>query len=69
MGCSNRYTFKSAGFETCPTVNGMLQGVFITVEIICTDSKSIEELDRVLKHLTIDGKSMSGYDYVVRCER
>ena len=50
---------KSAGFETCPTVNGMLQGVLITNEIICTDSKSIEELDRVLKRLTMGGKSMS----------
>ncbi|CAF1389307.1 unnamed protein product [Rotaria sordida] len=59
-----RNTFKSAGFETRPTVNDMLQGVFITNEIICTDDKSIEELDRVLKHLTIGGKSMSGYDYV-----
>ena len=40
----------------------MLQGVLITNEIICTDNKSIEELDRVLKHLTISGKSMSDYE-------
>lgn len=61
-------TFKSAGFERCSTINKiyMLKSTSLTDEIIPSDDKSIEELDRILKHLTIGGKSMSGYDYVVR---
>ncbi|CAF2020723.1 unnamed protein product, partial [Rotaria magnacalcarata] len=36
----------------------------ITDEIISAEDKLIEELDRVLRHLTIGGKPMSGYDII-----
>ncbi|CAM2718828.1 unnamed protein product [Rotaria socialis] len=41
-----------------------LQQISIIDETIFTDDRLIEELDGVLRHLTIGGKPMSGYDYV-----
>ncbi|CAF3211791.1 unnamed protein product [Rotaria socialis] len=59
-----RNTFKSAGFEKISVIDGIdaSQQISITDEIISAEDKSIEELDRVLRHLTISGKPMSGYD-------
>ncbi|CAF2100518.1 unnamed protein product [Rotaria magnacalcarata] len=59
-----RNTFKSAGNEKLSVIDGIdsLQQISITDEIISAENKSIEELDRVLRHLTIGGKPMSGYD-------
>ncbi len=37
-------------------------------ENMSMDNKAIEELDRVIKHLSIGGKCISAYDYVVRSE-
>lgn len=63
-----RNTFRSAGFETSHVADD-----FDTNQINPMDNsslqkqdKSIEELDRVLKHLIIGGKSVSAFDYVVR---
>ncbi|CAF2027899.1 unnamed protein product, partial [Rotaria magnacalcarata] len=59
-----RNTFKSAGFEKISVIDGIdaLQQISITDEIISAEDKSIEELDRVLRHSTIGGKPMSDYD-------
>ncbi|CAF5063282.1 unnamed protein product [Rotaria magnacalcarata] len=59
-----RNTFKSTGFEKLSVIDGIdaLQQISITGEIISAEDKSIEELDRVLRHLTISGKPMPGYD-------
>ncbi|CAF5076321.1 unnamed protein product, partial [Rotaria magnacalcarata] len=59
-----RNTFKSAGIEKLSVIDGIdaVQQISITDEIISAEDKSIEELDRVLTHLTIGGKPMSGYD-------
>ncbi|CAF3223559.1 unnamed protein product [Rotaria socialis] len=59
-----RNTFKSAGIEKLSVIDGIdaVQQISITDEIISAEDKSIEELDRVLRHLTIGGKPMSGYD-------
>ncbi|CAF2124997.1 unnamed protein product [Rotaria magnacalcarata] len=59
-----RNTFKSAGFEKLSVIDGIdtLRQISITDEIISAEDKSIEELDRVLRHSTIGGKPMSGYD-------
>ncbi|CAF5207695.1 unnamed protein product [Rotaria magnacalcarata] len=59
-----RNTFKSAGFEKLSVFDGIdtLRQISITDEIISAEDKSIEELDRVLRHSTIGGKPMSGYD-------
>ncbi len=35
---------------------------------ISIDDKPVEQLDQVLKRLIIGGKTISAYDYVVRCE-
>ncbi|CAF4118430.1 unnamed protein product [Rotaria socialis] len=61
-----RSTFKSAGFEKLSVIDGIdaLQQISITDEIISAEDKLIEELDRVLRHLTIGGKPMSGYDII-----
>ncbi|CAF2137992.1 unnamed protein product, partial [Rotaria magnacalcarata] len=61
-----RNTFKSAGFEKLSVNDGIdaLQQISITDEIISAEDKLIEELDRVLRHLTIGGKPMSGYDII-----
>ncbi|CAF2033825.1 unnamed protein product [Rotaria magnacalcarata] len=50
-----RNTFKSAGFEKLSVIDGIdtLRQISITDEIISAEDKSIEELDRVLRHLTI----------------
>ncbi|CAF4405469.1 unnamed protein product [Rotaria magnacalcarata] len=40
------------------------QPVLKSYEIISAEDKLIEELDRVLRHLTIGGKPMSGYDII-----
>ncbi|CAF4533453.1 unnamed protein product [Rotaria magnacalcarata] len=59
-----RNTFKSAGIEKLSVIDGIdaVQQISITDEIISAEDKSIEELDRVLRHLTIGGKPMSDYD-------
>ncbi|CAF1474537.1 unnamed protein product [Rotaria magnacalcarata] len=59
-----RNTFKSVGFEKISVIDGIdaLQQISITDEIISAEDRSIEEMDRVLRHLTISGKPMSGYD-------
>ncbi|CAF1338757.1 unnamed protein product, partial [Rotaria magnacalcarata] len=51
-----RNTFKSAGFEKLSVIDGIdaVQQISITNEIISAEDKSIEELDRVLRHLTIE---------------
>ncbi|CAF4437940.1 unnamed protein product, partial [Rotaria magnacalcarata] len=61
-----RNTFKSADFEKPSIIDGIdaLQQISITDEIISAEDRSIEELDGVLRHLTIGGKPISGYDYV-----
>ncbi|CAF5198820.1 unnamed protein product [Rotaria magnacalcarata] len=61
-----RNTFKSAGIEKLSVIDGIdaVQQISITDEIISAEDKSIEELDRVLRHLTIGGKPMSGYDII-----
>ncbi|CAF5227741.1 unnamed protein product, partial [Rotaria magnacalcarata] len=53
-----------AGIEKLSVIDGIdaVQQISITDEIISAEDKSIEELDRVLTHLTIGGKPMSGYD-------
>ncbi|CAF3325020.1 unnamed protein product [Rotaria socialis] len=50
-----RNTFKSAGIEKLSVIDGIdaVQQISITDEIISAEDKSIEELDRVLRHLTI----------------
>ncbi|CAF1177590.1 unnamed protein product [Rotaria magnacalcarata] len=59
-------TFKAAGFERSTISDGLnvAQISSIIGEDNSTADKSIAELDRVLKHLTVGGKSMSAYDYV-----
>ena len=59
---SIRNIFRSAGFEKSSTVDSNTNGD------ILVDNKAFEELNRVLKHLTIGGKSISAYDYIVRSE-
>ncbi|CAM4835599.1 unnamed protein product [Rotaria magnacalcarata] len=64
---SIRNTFRSAGFEKLPIIDGV-DGFPVNLSAngdISMDNKPIEELDRVLKHLTIGGKSVSAYDYVI----
>jgi hypothetical protein len=63
-------TFRSAGFRN-RDVTDILDVVSIssdTNESFFTENEAFEELDRVLKYLTIGGKSMSAYDYTVRLE-
>ncbi|CAF2109591.1 unnamed protein product [Rotaria magnacalcarata] len=61
-----RNTFKSAGFEKLSVIDGIdaLQQISITDEVISAKDKPIEELDGVLRHLTIGGKPMSDYDII-----
>ena len=61
-------TFRSAGFERRSLINeaGVTQMPSTASVLIHMEDRSIEELDRVLDHLTIGGKTMSAYDYVVR---
>lgn len=63
-----RNTFRSAGFERSPTVDHLDVSQIDPIDNsnIQIQDKSIDELDRVLRHLTIGGKSISAYDYVVR---
>ena len=63
-------TFRSAGFKRSTVTTGLAQ-----TEIEKTNNdpaipgeKFIEELDKVLKYLTIGGKAMSARDYAVRSE-
>jgi hypothetical protein len=65
-----RNTFGSAGFERLDVIDGVgVSSISTTTnEHFSTEDKPIEDLDWVLKHLTIGGKSMSAYDYTVRFE-
>ena len=67
-----RNAFESAGFEKLSTTDK------VDVDVVCVGldnnekmsvhNNSIEELDRVLKHVIVGGKSISAYNYVVRYE-
>lgn len=63
-----RNTFRSAGFERSSSFDDLnrSQSELIDGENSRPDDKAIEELDRVLKHVSIDGKSMSANDFIVR---
>lgn len=56
-----RNTFRSAGFEKGSLVNDGDS----SVNSVSVDNTAIQELDRVLKHVSIGGASMSAYDYVI----
>ncbi|CAF3999186.1 unnamed protein product [Rotaria sordida] len=64
---SIRNTFRSAGFEKLSMIDGVdVLPVNLGVKgDMSMDNKAIDELDRVLKHLTVGGKSISAYDYVI----
>ncbi len=66
---SIRSTFRSAEFEKPSMVGGvdLIPVNSSTNGNLVIDDRAVEELDRVLKHLTVGGKSISAYDYVVRC--
>ena len=62
--------FRLASFEKLSMIDGA-DAIPVNSSInedMSMDNKAIEELDRVLKHLTISGKSISAHDYVVRSE-
>lgn len=56
-----RNTFRSAGFEKLAMVDevDMLPVNLNNNENMSMDNKAIEELDRVIKHLSIGGKCVS----------
>jgi hypothetical protein len=57
-------TFRSAGFERCSMFNeaGFTQMPSTATDSIHVEDRSMEELDRVLEHLIIGGKTMSAFD-------
>lgn len=61
-------TFRFAGFERPSMLNDVdpLRTNSATADGISSKDKPLEELDRILDHLTIGGETMSAYDYVVR---
>ncbi|CAF4361639.1 unnamed protein product, partial [Rotaria magnacalcarata] len=62
-----KHIIASADVAVTPSIiDGIdaLQQISITDEIISAEDRSIKELDGVLRHLTIGGKPISGYDYV-----
>ena len=65
-----RNTFRSAGFEKASVIDSLNASSISSsaIENFTTEDKATEELDDVLKHLTIGGKTMSAYDYIVRSE-
>ena len=59
--------FRLAGFENPSTLNDNRTGYSpTTADLSSTDEKPMEELNKVLKHLTVGGKTISAEDYVVR---
>jgi len=63
-------TFRAAGFQKSPVIDGhdILQINSITNENLSIDENATAELDQVLKNLTVGGKTMSAYDYIVRSQ-
>lgn len=63
-----RNTFKFAGFERSSAIDDLNQSQSEPIDTSCSrmEDKAIEELDRVLKHVSIGGKSVSANDFVVR---
>ena len=64
-----RNTFRSAGFESSSIVDSLhLISTSASVDASPMDNDCLDELDRLLKHVTIGGQTISAYDYVVRSE-
>ena len=56
-----RNTFRSAGFES-----SNLAPLSTSMNLLPIESDCIEELERILNHVTIGGQTISAYEYVVR---
>jgi hypothetical protein len=61
-------TFRVAGFVQPPLIDDLDMSLVSSLinDSLSHEEKAIEELDRILKHVTIGGKTMSAHDYIVR---
>ena len=64
-----RNTFRAAGFESSSIIDRLnLVSTSASLDTFPVENNCIDELDRVLKHVTIGGQTISAYDYMVRSE-
>ena len=62
-----RNTFRSAGFESSSISASLnLVSTSASSDTSTMENDCIDDLDRILKHVTIGGQIISAYDYVVR---
>lgn len=61
-----RNTFRSSGFEHRSIVEHTSLSMSSSMPEVSMENNCMDELDKVLKHVTIGGQSISAFEYVVR---